>query len=110
MARTTGYCAVAQRNHLHQTTGFEQARHEQEVRTCINQVSQFRVEPQLQVTVRIVVQLVPKLPELTIDGRFGAWSQQDKLSTMSQRVIYGVPKQVDALLRNQVARHKPRLA
>ena len=62
-------------------------------------MGQFFVVANLQVTVRIVIEMMFKMPEMGVDMRFRAAAEQYELGITLQAVKHRVPYQVQALLR-----------
>ena len=82
--------AVLERDHLAQAARLEQAGHHHHVGAGVDQMGQAFVEPDFQVTVGVIVQVVLQVPEVSIDGRVGARTQQDELRALGQGVENGV--------------------
>jgi hypothetical protein len=81
-----GHGAVLQRDQLAQPARLEQAGHHQQVGAGVDQVCQAFLEPDFQVTVGVVVQLVLEVPEAGVDGRVRGRgrAQQDQLRALGQ--------------------------
>ena len=76
--------AIFQRDHLHEPARFVVARHHEHVRACIDEMGQLGIEPELQVAVGTVVDIVLDVPEVAANRRIGAGSHCDKLGTVPQ--------------------------
>src|SRR5271157_3061018 len=98
-----GHRAVAQSDHLGEAAGLEEAGHDQDVGACVDQVRQFLVVADLEVAIRVVVEMVLELPEKGIDAWFRTGAQQDELGALVQAAEDSVMDEMHPLLLVQAA-------
>ena len=96
-----GYGAVLQADHLGQTARLEQTRHDEHICAGVNHVREFFVVTNLQVAVRIVVEIIFEMPEIGVDIHLRAAAQKHELGIVLQAVKQRVSYQVQAFLRVQ---------
>ena len=76
---------------------------DQDVGACVDQVRQFLVVADLEVAIRVVVEMVLEPPEMGIDAWFRTGAQQDELGALVQAAEDSVVDEMHPLLRVQAA-------
>ena len=98
VARAIGTVPYFAGDLLHKSARLERARHHDHIGAGIHQMRKLVVESQLEMYVRVVVQMQFQMPEVTGDLRVGSGAQQHELRTLGHRVEDRMMDQPDTFL------------